>query len=276
MAQEVSRCDHKPSATRWFSCQILFRMTAADSRDPYHGFLSPNDPVAISFWIISISMVASTVFFLMESMVVSAHWKTSINVGSLVTLVAAVHYFYMREYWIIMHTSPILYRYIDWSITVPLQMIEFNLILVAVKPDLIAGMFWRLLLGTVAMLAFGYGGETHSLGPFGAWLGFVLGLSGWGYILFEIFAGEAGQLAGGGGVNKYVASSFKTMRFIVTIGWSIYPLGYFFGYLMGSVDDSALNLVYNLADLVNKIAFCLAIWSSAKKSTAEKEGALLG
>jgi len=249
--------------------QILAKMTAADSSDPYHGFLSPNDPVAISFWIISISMVASTVFFLMESMVVSAHWKTSVNVGSLVTLVAAVHYFYMREYWIIMHTSPILYRYIDWSITVPLQMIEFNLILVAVKPDLSAGMFWRLLLGTVAMLSFGYGGETHSLGPFGAWLGFVCGLSGWGYILFEIFAGEAGQLAGGGGVNKYVASSFKTMRFIVTIGWSIYPLGYFFGYLMGSVEACILNLIYNLADFVNKIAFCLAIWACAKSSTLE-------
>merc|ERR1711907_381268 len=97
------------------------------------------------------------------------------------------------------------------GITWALQMIEFNLILVAVKPDLTAGMFWRLLLGTVAMLSFGYAGETHSLGPFGAWLGFVLGLSGWGYIL----NGEAGQLAGGSGVNKYVASSFKTMRFIV-------------------------------------------------------------
>merc|ERR1711977_456716 len=154
---------------------------------------------------------------------------------------------YMREYWIIMHGSPILYRYIDWSITVPLQMIEFNLILVAVKPDLSAGMFWRLLLGTVAMLSFGYGGETHSLGPFGAWLGFVLGMSGWGYILFEIFNGEAGGLATRGGVNKHVKASFKTMRFIVTVGWSIYPLGYFFGYLMGSVQDSVLNLVYNLA-----------------------------
>ena len=32
-----------------------------------HGFLNPNDPVAISFWIISISMVAATTFFLMES-----------------------------------------------------------------------------------------------------------------------------------------------------------------------------------------------------------------
>jgi len=73
-----------------------------------HGFLNPNDPVAISFWVISISMVAATVFFLMESTMVSAHWKTSMNVGSLVTLVAAVHYFYMREFWVTIHMSPIL------------------------------------------------------------------------------------------------------------------------------------------------------------------------
>merc|ERR1712117_231286 len=80
----------------------------------------------------------------MESMSVSHHWRTSLNVGALVTLVAAVHYFYMREFWITIGTSPILYRYIDWSITVPLQMVEFYFILTAVKPDLGAGMFFRL------------------------------------------------------------------------------------------------------------------------------------
>ena len=30
-------------------------------------------------------------------------------------------------------------------------------------------------------------------------------------------------------------------------------MGYFFGYLTGAVDDSISNLVYNLADFVNKI-----------------------
>merc|ERR1712188_327019 len=116
--------------------------------------------VAISFWIISISMIAATVFFLMKSTAVSMKWKTSLNVGALVTLVAAVHCFYMREFWVLIHGSPILYRYIDWSITVPLQMIEFNLILKAVQPDISSGMFWRLLVGTVMMLTFGYCGES--------------------------------------------------------------------------------------------------------------------
>merc|ERR1719284_1186862 len=104
-------------------------------------------------------MIAATVFFLLTATAVSTKWKTSMNVGALVTLVAAVHYFYMREFWVLIHGSPILYRYIDWTITVPLQMIEFNLILKAVKPDISAGMFWRLMVGTVVMLAFGYGGE---------------------------------------------------------------------------------------------------------------------
>ena len=40
---------------------------------------------------------------------------------------------------------------------------------------------------------------------------------------------------------------------------------------MGSVQDSVLNLVYNLADFVNKIGFALAIWSAAKNSTNERQ-----
>merc|ERR550525_130655 len=238
------------------------------------GFLNPDDPVAISFWIISIAMVAATVFFVMASGSVKTHWKTSMNVGALVTLVAAVHYFYMRDFWVQIGSSPIVYRYIDWTITVPLQMVEFYLILSAVQPNIGVGMFWRLLIGTIAMLSFGYAGESGMMDP---WAGFALGLGGWGFILFEIFMGEAGSVAASGDkVNEYVKASFNIMRFIVTVGWSIYPLGYFFGYLLGSVNDSALNLVYNLADFVNKIAFCLAIWQSASKDTLANKGALLG
>ena len=36
--------------------------------------------------------------------------------------------------------------------------------------------------------------------------------------------------------------------------WSIYPIGYFLGYLGGGADPETLNWVYNL-DYINKIAF---------------------
>merc|ERR1712046_566984 len=146
--------------------------------NPADAFLEPHDGVAISFWIISIAMIASTVFFLAETTTVTSHWKTSLHVGSLVTLVAAVHYFYMREYWVTTHSSPIVYRYVDWSITVPLQMIEFNLILKAAGKPTSPGMFWRLLIGTCVMLAFGYLGEIGALLAWPrcwpGWLGFHL------------------------------------------------------------------------------------------------------
>merc|ERR1711992_113669 len=238
--------------------------------DPKEAFLPPHDACAISFWIISIAMIASTFFFIAQSFSVSKHWKTSLHVGALVTLVAAVHYMYMREYWVQVHKSPIVYRYVDWSITVPLQMIEFNLILKAAGKNVSALMFWKLLVGTVVMLLFGYLGEIHALPGFA---GFVGGLCGWAFILFEIFAGEAGGTAAD--CSPAVATSFNQMRLIVTVGWCIYPLGYLFGYLLGAVNEVYLNVVYNIADFVNKIAFVLACWSCAKDDSASKTDALL-
>jgi len=232
---------------------------------PADAFLQPNDGVAISFWIISIAMIAATVFFFAEAATVRNHWKTSLHVGGLVTLVAGVHYMYMREYWVQVHKSPIVYRYVDWSITVPLQMIEFNLILKAAGKETSSAMFWKLLGGTVMMLLFGYLGEISAV-P--AVVGFALGMCGWAFILFEIFAGEAGGTAKD--CSAAVASSFNNMRIIVTLGWSIYPLGYLFGYLLGAVDEVYLNVIYNIADFVNKIAFVLACWSCAKADTAKE------
>ena len=155
------------------------------------GNLEPNDPVGITFWLISIAMVAATVFFLMESLRVDGKWRTSMIVGGLVTLVAAVHYFYMRDVWVATGASPTVFRYVDWLITVPLQMIEFYLILAACTA-IAVGVFWRLMVGTMVMLIGGYLGEA---GFINATVGFVIGMAGWGYILYEIFAGEAGKVA---------------------------------------------------------------------------------
>ena len=105
--------------------------------------------------------------------------------------------------------------------------------------------------------------KLDTLQPF---VGFVIGMAGWIYILFEIFSGEAGQLAAKAG-NKAMTTAFSAMRIIVTIGWAIYPLGYIFGYLTGGVDANALNIIYNLADFINKIAFGLVIWAAAMQNT---------
>merc|ERR1719198_2841860 len=115
------------------------------------------------------------------------------------------------------------------------------------------------------MLLFGYLGEIQVLPPL---IGFIGGMCGWLVILQEIFLGEAGGTAAD--CSPSIATAFSNMRWIVTIGWSIYPLGYFFGYLLGAVDDVYVNVIYNIADFVNKIAFVLSCWSCAKEDSAGK------
>ena len=222
------------------------------------GTITEGDNVAISFWIATALMLASTAFFILERQNVSEKWKTSMTVAALVTGVAWYHYTYMRTHWLETGESPLALRYIDWLITVPLQMVEFYLILAAIgKAN--SGMFWRLLLGSLVMLIGGYLGEA---GYINATLGFIVGMAGWIYILYEVFSGEAGKAAAKSG-NKALVTAFGAMRMIVTVGWAIYPLGYVFGYLTGGVDAESLNVVYNLADFINKIAFGLVIWAAA-------------
>ncbi|ANQ67179.1 biphenyl 2,3-dioxygenase [Candidatus Pseudothioglobus singularis] len=232
------------------------------------GMLQAGDFVGVSFWLVSVAMVAATVFPRYEGMSVTKEWKLSMTIAGLVTLVAAIHYYYMRDYWVASviagsPDSPIVYRYIDWLITVPLLMIEFFIILKAVGASISTNSFWRLLVGTLVMLIGGFAGEAMLIS---ASLGFIIGMVGWAIIIWEIFGGEASKAAD---ANAGVKSAFNALRLIVLVGWAIYPLGYIFGYMMGSVDSGSLNIIYNLADFVNKILFGLIIWNVAVRESSD-------
>ena len=229
-------------------------------------FLPSDDFVGITFWLISIGMLAATAFFFMERGSVSASWRTSITVAGLITGIAFINYMYMRGIWVQTGDTKTLYRYIDWLITIPLQVVEFYLILAAIR-KVPSGIFWRLLIGSLVMVIGGYLGEAGYLPS--SMLGFIIAMAGWIYLLYEIFSGEAGRAAAKSG-NKAFVTAFSALRMIVTVGWSIYPLGYVFGYLTGGIDTNSLNVIYNLVDFVNKIAFGLVIWSVAMSSTGTR------
>ena len=136
----------------------LFGLTGAANAAT--AMLASDDFVGISFWVIAMGMAAATVFFFMERNTVAAGWKTSVTVAGLVTGVAFIHYMYMRDVWVMTGDSPTVYRYIDWILTVPLQMVEFFLILVAAGAAVSSGAFYRLLIGTLVMIVGGYLGEA--------------------------------------------------------------------------------------------------------------------
>ena len=222
--------------------------------------LKADDYVGVSFWIISAAMVAATYFFTVERDRAEGKWKTSLTVAALVTGIAAIHYFYMRGVWVSTGESPLVFRYVDWLLTVPLQIIEFYLILAAIAV-VRAALFWKLMIASLVMLVFGFLGE---LGAMSYWPAFAIGMAGWLYIIYEIFAGEASQISAANGTAAS-QTAFNALRLIVTVGWAIYPIGY----ILGAADGGAagLNLIYNLADFVNKIAFGVVIWAAATSSS---------
>ena len=234
--------------------------------------LDENDMVGVSFWLATAMMLASTVFFIMERNNVAAKWKTSMTVAALVTGVAWYHYTYMREHWASTYAevaadgttgvgeSPLVMRYIDWLITVPLQVAEFYLILAAVGAAT-AMLFWRLFGASLVMLISGFLGESGQ-GPEMPML--IIGCLAWFYIIYEIWAGDAKKSADT--TSEGTKFAFKAMAVILTFGWAIYPVGYF----LGTGDDAnfdALNILYNIADVVNKTAFGLMVWYAATMDT---------
>ncbi len=229
--------------------------------------LKPDDYVGVSFWIISAAMVAATYFFYVERDRVIGKWKTSLTVAAMVTGIAAIHYFYMRGFYVSTGDSPTVFRYVDWILTVPLQIIEFYLILAAITVVSVS-LFWRLLIASLVMLIAGYLGEVNSDSSSMLWVLFIIGLAAWVYIIYEIFAGEASKISAEQGTEAS-KKAFNALRLIVTIGWAIYPLGYIYGYAGGG-DIAALNIIYNLADFINKIAFGLIIWSCAVSESENK------
>ena len=239
------------------SILVLSSFLAAPLFAASGGDLDANDYVGVSFWLVTAAMAAATVFFFAERGNVEGKWKTSLTVAGLICGIAFWHYLYMRGVWVDTGETPTVFRYIDWLLTVPLQMIEFYLILAAVTA-VAGGLFLQLLLGSLVMLIFGFMGEA---GIMPAMPAFIIGMLAWIYMIYVLYMG-AGRAAVAT-TSASVQTAYNSMLWIIVVGWAIYPLGYVFGYLMGAVDSSTLNLIYNLADFVNKILFGLVIWKAA-------------
>lgn len=224
-----------------------------------------SDPVAITFFIGYMAMFASAVFFFVERSSVDGKWKTSLLVSGLITGIAAVHYYYMRDFYMITGTSPTAFRYVDWTLTVPLMCVEFYLL---TKPfGAKTGTLWKLILASLVMLITGYIGETSGIDNNIFW-GIVSTL-GYLYIVYEVFAGDVARLSKDSNSPELKRAMFL-LKIFITLGWSIYPIGYMVlpgNLLSGLFEVSSIDLFYNLADAINKIGFGLVIYSVAIAET---------
>jgi len=214
--------------------------------------LDLNDNVGVSFHVIILALLSTSVFLFLEKKNINNKWNTVNNVSILILIIAAYHYFYMRNLWFENGDNSIIYRYMDWFFTVPLLIIEFYLIL-STEIDIHVSIFYKLLFASILMLLFGFLGEANIIDRTH---GFILGSIFWIYIMYEIFYGELNKFKKKIN-NKSIHFIYDTLKWIITIGWAIYPIGY----LLNNTD---MNLTYNIGDFINKILYVLIIWYGAK------------
>ena len=224
--------------------------------------LLPTDIVGGIFWLLSMAMIGATIFFLLERTKVDDRWHTTMTLLGVTMLVSAVFYHYVKTMWVETGTAPIILRYLDWILTHTMQVVLFYVILTAVT-KVSSALFWRLLIGTLVMVI---GEFLGAAGYMSATLGFIIGVVGWLYILGELYMGEASRANIDSG-NEASHLAFNGLRLILTIGWAIYPLGYFINNLGGGVDVNSLNIIYNLTDFLNKIIFGFVIYRAAMNDT---------
>ena len=231
--------------------------------------LAPGDFVGFTFFIGSVSMLAATVFFLVQHGQVDKKFKDSMLVAALITGIAAVHYYYMRDQWAEGLGSPTELRYVDWILTVPLMVVEFALLTGVGMTKL----FWL----SVVMLVTGYFGESGVTGVFdaqiwGAISGFAYFAMAYEVGCLRVFSDTAPSGAVGDALASAkgkIPSAGRMLQWFVLVGWAIYPLGYmmgtdgwYTGYVAGLPLD--MDIVYNIGDAINKIGFGMAVWTAAR------------
>ena len=237
-----------------------------------------DDPVAFTFFTGYMAMLAASIFFFFERSRVDNKWKLSLLISALITFIAAVHYYYMRDYYLATGENPTALRYIDWTLTVPLMCVEFYLLTKAAGAS--KNLMWKLILASVWMLVFGYIGEAFNPAEGSTSHGVIYGVIstlGYIYVLYTAWFGEVAQLSKKS-QNPAVERSVRILAWFVLVGWAIYPIGYMCmpgGWLNISLgwDSSNVDLFYNIADAINKIGFGLVVYSLAIGETNKIEAA---
>lgn len=235
-----------------------------------HMKIASDNYVAFTFFVGTMAMMAASVFFFLELNNTSSKWRTSVLVSGLITFIAAVHYYYMRGYNLETGDSPTFFRYVDWILTVPLMCVEFYLI--TKKAGAKIALLWKLIVASLVMLLTGYVGEVLDRNSSVLW-GTLSGIA-YFYIVYIVWFGEVAKLSQTAGVQ--VAKATRILGWFVLVGWAVYPLGYMLGTPGGlfgiqlvsdpAAASHAMDIVYNIADAINKIGFGLVIYALSRNS----------
>ena len=233
----------------------------------------------MSFIGIGLMFLATAFFLFMERNDVARRHRPVVGISVMIVGIAGVQYLLMQDVFATEPGAlPTDFRYADWITTVPLMAVSFAVLagkeshterrLFSLPGMSVPGI---IIVGSLFMMASGYLGQVELDQALAAgvdpnpihWYFFFQGCVG--YLTVFMIVGTPFTGAYGIDDDKIkdpaIAETMARLRRLVSIGWLIYPAGYVIGALeLGGVDGAAaMMLTYNLADLVNKLAFVIII-----------------
>lgn len=221
---------------------------------------------AASFSVALFGLGATALLLLIGTSWVGRAWKIAVTLCAAAALVGVIAAFEGRAALAASGQVPVLYHYAGWAVSQPLQVMALYFFAAAVG-RIGPGVFWRILVVAVLMVFVRYLGEAAFMN---ATLAFLIGLAFWLYILGELYFGRMDD-AVNAAQDDAVRRGFFWLRLIVTVGWAIYPLGNFLTSFVGVTDMGAISVAYNIADIVNRMAFGVAVLATGVIASREDQ-----
>lgn len=209
-----------------------------------------------TFFVATIAMGAGAFFFtaMLFRGDLQSDQYTSTTISAIICGIACVNYLQMTD--IYRSTGgdfPTAVRYIDWLLTTPLLLLTFPLLLGLASESV--KVFLQLVLLDVAMIVLAFVAEISPVGSSNWWLFFALsclcevGILGVLFFSLRTAIHEA---------PEELAAALQVARLFVLIGWAVYPIGFLLA--LGG-NGATRELIYNVADVVNKVGFGLVVHS---------------
>lgn len=189
---------------------------------------------------------------------------TAVAVSALICGIACINYHWMTDvYRATGGDFPTAIRYIDWVLTTPLLLLLFPLMLGLWRDS--KWIFGALIGLDLAMIALSFVAEVmlNSGLPWSQWWPFFLLSCGCEMVIVGILF-----LALSRAIDEApaeLAAGLKLMRVFVLVGWAIYPCGFL---LSGVGGGDIRELIYNVADVVNKVGFGLVVHAGITAATS--------
>ncbi len=210
------------------------------------------------FMVATVGMLAGTVYLLASSREVDPKHRRGVYISALVTGIAWYHYQKMTGSWESeMYDTGL--RYVDWILTVPLMFVE--VLAVTSKGAEYNEKVRNWGLAAVVMIGGGYYGETSAAGSDQYWIGFVVAMAAYVYLMRNL-------QAEGAGLKAAEAEQFEKIKNLILVGWIIYPLG-FLAPVAGDF-DAIREVLYTIADIINKVGLGVLVLGMARIKSGEK------